>query len=406
MREEKIRAIGIWSFVGLLGLIFGVTFCFGVDYLTILSDFWRFLIGGVHQITTGYSNLLDVFGTIGAITVISVITCLCVGVLISSIKGKAEDVLDFLDKGEGYHIALVFFIVLLEELFARYLFLGVLTRLFTGTLAFYILMLVGNSLWALVHVWNYKKKDQSVLRVLPQFVEGLFLSYIYVRYGLIITVLAHFTYNAVLFAMVKKQGVGLRNLGLVLYYGIGFGIIWWILSLGGTNLAALVPWFAANPALTAIGGFGFWDYVLVFMAVGFGIDFLISVLLFDHAITIRAGKSTFLIGILLAPLIMVGLVYLANWLVGLLVSSVIIKALIVTVILILLYKTPSLSGASRSWFSNLPTIFLLVCAVSVLNFWSVMGLTALLMAADLIPSCLRNASGGSAESNENDSFNE
>jgi hypothetical protein len=55
----------------------------------------------------------------------------------------------------------------LEELLTRWLFLGAIPYVFGlhGPISFYVLFLVGNILWALIHLLNYRdREDRNPLR--------------------------------------------------------------------------------------------------------------------------------------------------------------------------------------------------------------------------------------------------
>lgn len=382
---------GIWSFLGTFILfVLASLFLFEVNFGNLWSEFWTFISGGVNAVSTDYSSLVEVLGTIGAVVVIELGFCILVGVIVSSIKGKEESVFDWLNIEEGYHAATFFFIVLLEELFARWLFLGVLTKIFTGSIAFYVLLFIGNSIWALWHLSNYRKRDQSLMRVLPQFTSGLFFSFIYVKYGLLFTVITHYTSNAIVLASAKKQEVGGRDLALSLYYGIGFGIAYLILSVRNIGLDMLTPWFTNQP-LVPLKGFGFWDYFTVLMVISFGLEFLVSILLFDHIVAESDEEPGFFASILLGPFVTIGTIYFVSWVLGLIISSVMIKALVVTILLLLLSRTTSLSAMSRNWFVKLIPMFLFVCIVTTLSFWTAIGLIALLIIISYIPAQIKRA---------------
>jgi hypothetical protein len=309
--------------------------------------------------------------------------------IVRVIKGEAETTFDFLNIEEGYHTFTFFSSVFLEELFARWLFLGILTKLFTGGIAFYALLFIGNSIWALWHLYNYKKRSRSLIRVLPQFVSGLFFSFIYVKYGLLFTILTHYTSNAILFALAKKQEAGKRDFALSVYYGIGFGIAFLLVSLKNIDWNSLIPWLEGQ--IIPLEGFGFWDYFLVLMVIGFGLEFIVSVLCFDHVVARNDKEPSFLTSILLGPLIIIGMIYFVSWVSGFIISSAITKALVITILLMLLSRTTSLSAMSRHWFANLIPMFLLVCIITALSFWTAIGLLTLSVVIDYIPARIKRA---------------
>ncbi len=102
-----------------------------------------------------------------------------------------------------------------EEVFARLLPLRFLPWLFgwDSRAGFYIPMLAFNAAWSLFHLMNYAKGSRHWIRALPQFVLGLFVSFVFVKSGFWIALLFHIAYNAPVFlpAVAKYVVLAYRN---------------------------------------------------------------------------------------------------------------------------------------------------------------------------------------------------
>jgi hypothetical protein len=106
-------------------------------------------------------------------------------------------------------------IVLFEEFYTRWFFLGALTSLawLDGPIAFYALFLISNGAWALVHLTNFSKGARNPLRVVPQFILGFPTTVMFLRYGLPGAFAGHFIWNMVpllpQFVVQARRGVPL-----------------------------------------------------------------------------------------------------------------------------------------------------------------------------------------------------
>jgi len=88
-------------------------------------------------------------------------------------------------------------IVLFEEFYARWLFLGLLTQIawLSGPTGFYLLFLAGNALWTAIHIANYVKGRRRIGVVIPVFCYGFIAVAMYLRHGLLGAYLAHIIWD-------------------------------------------------------------------------------------------------------------------------------------------------------------------------------------------------------------------
>jgi hypothetical protein len=106
-------------------------------------------------------------------------------------------------------------IVLLEEFYARWLFLGFLAKLswFEGPYWLYGFFIVGNTLWAVIHITNYRKGERHVSVTLPVFCYGFISAVMFLRYGLLGAFTCHIIWDCLLMVPVWI-GQTLRKLPL------------------------------------------------------------------------------------------------------------------------------------------------------------------------------------------------
>jgi hypothetical protein len=316
---------------GLLALIAWKAEVFGM----VINELIMFISGGFREVASNHTTFLMMFPVILAVVVLNLSCAVGANVLQEKILGKSGKhmLVDFFEEmEEDNHFFTFFVIVLLEELFARWFFLGLLTKIsfLSGTVAFYALFLIGNGIWALIHLSNFKEeKDRKVLRVLPQFVGGVFFTYVFVKYGLLAAILAHFASNAVIFAVHKVQRINVID-GLIVGYAALCAAISY--TLMEKPLADVLPWFADSPVFR-LQGWEFWDYVKisVFLSASFVIVF--GLLLYDRgeAEKKKSDKDIGLVGYIVGIPIVISLLYGIYALLGLFIANVPYRVLVLAI---------------------------------------------------------------------------
>ncbi|PIP69304.1 hypothetical protein COW91_00220 [Candidatus Nomurabacteria bacterium CG22_combo_CG10-13_8_21_14_all_32_8] len=198
-----MELMGIFSALGTLGLLALISWKAGV-FRMVINELKLLISGEFQEISKNHTSFVMMFLVIFVVVILNIIYSFCLLTLISKILGKsgkhtASETLK--ERGSKYLFFSFFAEASAEELVARWFFLRLLTKItfLSGTVAFYVLFLIGNSLWALIHLSNYKKReDRKILRVLPQFIGGIFYTYIFLKYGLLATVLEHVVFNIIL----------------------------------------------------------------------------------------------------------------------------------------------------------------------------------------------------------------
>lgn len=97
--------------------------------------------------------------------------------------------------------------MVLKEALARLFFLSTLPwliRLASGYAALYPLFFIGNGLWAVMPIKNYRdRKERNILRAIPRFVAGIILSAVFLAWGLLAAMAVHFMSNVIIMSIKK-----------------------------------------------------------------------------------------------------------------------------------------------------------------------------------------------------------
>jgi len=400
MRQTK-KALGAISALGTFALI-GLYAYRSEAFGPAVRELLLLLSGNVREIPTGDANLFAALSVIAAIIVLELPCAMAAIMLQGMILGKSgrHSVAElFQTMREGNHFFSFFAFVLIEEIFARWLFLGLLPRVsfLSGAIAFYILFLAGNGVWALVHILNFKEeKDRNILRVLPQFISGIFFTYVFVKYGLLAVILTHFASNAILFALDKIQRVSVIDGLIVLYAALSAAGSWYLME---RPVSEALAWFTDNPTF-ALDGWQFWDYVKLAVFISSCFVILFGCLLYDrgearggkpHPVSDRPGFVHYavvvpIIVVLVVPVV-IGLLWGLYGLLGYVIESVPYRVLAAAILWTFLSKGASGSAVARIFWQGLPSTYITICILQALPFWSAAGyalITTLIWAPQIV----------------------
>ncbi len=360
-------------------------------------DMLAFVSGGVSQIADAERTFGGMLSVIVGAIVLNVPFAYGVANLLDTILGSIKGShigYRLRNLGEGNHLFTLFVLVILEELFARYLFLGILTKIsfLSGPGAFYAMVLVGNGLWALMHIPNFHDEDKSLLRVLPQFISGIFFSYVFVKFGFLATLLTHFGFNAVVFTTVKKQTFGSTNVLIFAYDAI---VAFVALVFMGKPVTDIAVWFSDSPAF-ALSGWGFWDYLLLWAFVASSAGMIMNFLQYDFMPASTGGNSEkdrsfgewifiYVIGALISPL----LVYAVYWAAGLFTDNVAHRIIIAAIIASFGHKSNSGSSVAKNFWLGLCQTYMTICTLFAIGFWAFIPFVFLQMAIGLPDNLIR-----------------
>lgn len=388
----KTTTIGQISAAGLYLLLFAITIIGGVDYAGIIFEIFQLVTGGVSEIKNGDEGLLQIILTIISVVVLTIPIIFGIGVIVYKGKTKGHD-RTMIEKIENNGPITLFMIVFSEESLARGLFLGILTKVFTGDIGFfYAMFLVGNALWAYMHIYNFKdKKMRSILLVVPHFIAGIAFTYLYVRYGLFAAIAGHYLYNIVLLTARKKKRPN-RGTWIVLLYHIVLLVITFILmTIRDIGISDLMIWISEDVYL--LNGYGFWDYTIVLLAIDAIVGVAAGVLLLDttdgNREAIENIKKSGFVGVIVGVIVLVfanaGLILLLGWILGFITSSIITRSILITIFLALFMKSRSGSSFARVTIVNLPGYFFTIATFLAMGFWPAVGLSSVFFIVHWVP---------------------
>ncbi len=372
------------------------------SYLTVTVIAWQ--LGGFHALLQVFNearsgdllnlrvqedSLLDMLPLILASAVFALPLAIgsyrIVALIIGDLKG-AHALSAVEGPREQIELFKVFFVtVFLEELFARQLFLGWIWQIpgLHTTTGFLVLFLLGNGIWALVHLLNFKDgRDRHWARVAPQFVGGTVFTYVFLKYGLLGSVLAHFAYNAILLASDKKQRVDHKDFLITAFWGF-YALVSY--NMMEKPLSDILVWFREGNSLV-LQGWGIMDHVWMTVFISSIFAVAAGLMLFDtedlkaYSNDKRSGFSLkvsgiggfialpFALALTLALVlgIVLGIMLLNYWIAGLFVDSEPVQILTAAIMLCFTRKCMSLSAVSRVFWIAVPTGFVSLASILAL----------------------------------------
>jgi hypothetical protein len=381
MSAERARNI---SFFGTIIALIALSLFLGVDYKKLFFEFSTFISGNPFAVQAGTDNLLEIIKTSLGVIAAHMAVVIMSMYLINHFLGAAESVFDDIAMaGTDSYIPKLLLLNFAEEALARWLALGILTKIFPGAAAFYFFLILGNSIWSYIHLKNFiHKKDRLLIRVLPQFIIGLFYSYIFVKYGLLASTLVHITCNMTLFAIAKADDVYKKDIYRALYYLAYFILSLLGLKYLGISLTDIKPWFTSS-AILPLSNYGFWHYLFVFLAFNSLMALITEALLYDNYVDSNIKKANFIALVVLA-VVLVAIIYLINWVLGFFIDSHILRFAII-VIIFTLAESGSAQSAAGTWFGSLVTIYIFICIAMVAGFWVTCGILVIGILLSYVP---------------------
>jgi hypothetical protein len=297
-------------------------------------------------------------------------------------------------------------LIIFEEVVARWLLVAGIPRLFPflqNTVYLYILMILGNIAWALLHIPNYK--DRHPIRTLTQFVPALMYNAVFLRFGLIGSLLLHFAFDAVLWAGDSCQKFTWVDILMILWSGFLACLMWaWM----ERPLGDVMIWLH-NPESLALPGWAFWDYLKMDLFLAASSACFLDILLFDKADIGTASEPLNLnlklessgvvggvIGVGLAVLAFMAIsafwlavVYIWFWVSGLFVHEIGYRIVLACIFQLFLTQANSKSAVSRLFFQGLPDLFITFCVIEVLGFQAALFYIVVMALLDLPRSVLK-----------------
>lgn len=388
--DDKVGK-NIYPLVAGFLMLVALTIWGGINYLHVLGDFWAYLSSFGSVLPPAKSGILAIGTVVGAVIAIKLVLVMLAQIPVKIIAGpmRGEHKVDAMLKKIGIPIIGLFVAILFEELFARFLFMGVLDRFLPGNI--FIWGLVGNTLWALVHLWNYEEReDRHVVRVLPQFISGLFYMFVFVQFGFFWTLIAHFSFNAMLFGIAKRKNGFTDDISYGLYWGVVAAIAGYFFFSSSAALSIVQGWVVGD--FIKMAGAGFWDYFLAIVAISAISEFALSIVGYDVRGTSKE-EHVGILGYLISVPIMIGLILLGVFLGEKVGASQLSVVLFITLALTVMTKVDTMSALSRIWFNGLIGTFLIVGAIMTLGFSTSFLLLLAYYPILFIPSIIKREAG-------------
>lgn len=252
---------------GLLFIVLVVTALYLNGYSVLWQAVTDMITGSLLKARVIDHSLLGLLGALSAVVTLAIPLCVGAGMLGDKIYGSVKShAVAKMFGGIRNHYLLMTATVTAEEVFARFLFLGLPLWIFGGHLPlawFWVLFLVGNSLWAVVHLTNYQNpEERHLLRVLPQFLGGVFFTVIFLKFGFFGALVVHLAYNNLLFSMMRKGVFNRGELLAILWHGFVAAVsAFFLFYKSGKSLLNMTYWLNSNATGYQIPGWSTMDYL-------------------------------------------------------------------------------------------------------------------------------------------------
>jgi hypothetical protein len=334
-------------------------------------------------------SLLGLLGVLSAAVTFAIPLCVGSGILVDAIYGSVKShAVGKMFSGISNHYLLMTATVAAEEVFARLLFLGVPLWLGDGHLSmgwFWALFLVGNSIWAVIHLSNYKDpKERHLLRVLPQFLGGVVFTVIFIEFGFFGALAVHLAYNNLLFSMMRKGVFNRGELVAILWHSLIAAVsAFFLIYKSGKSLLDMTYWLNSDITSYQIPGWSTMDYlwgVLLATSLLFIIGDLLQFDLYcdDYQEHIYDNLLKAVGVIVFAFGAFIGLQFLG--------TPFEMRVAVMALIFMVISRTASGSGMSRIFWIGIPGLMIQLCATLALGFaspvWLILLAVALVEAVD------------------------
>lgn len=392
MKKNKIQSHGEYSYMATLLVIIAIAWWFGGFY-TLFDDIASFVQhGSLQKFSYESTPFIMVFPVLLAVMAMDVLLNVhVVWPIITQVVRKQHGTHSIVESvrqmKQGSHFAKSLKAVVFEELYARMFFLGIMTQLpiFSGTIGYWAMFLIGNSLWAYHHLSNYQDpRDRKLLLVLPQFIGGIFFSYVFIQYGFWATIFVHFGCNAILDKSCPFQKIT-KHTVTNMVYSVSCAFISYLIMR--QDLSDTLAWFGSAPVFI-LTGWSPWDYVLVSI---FFISCFVSVcdlLLYDHRLSGQTSPARAYFTNLVNDSEETMCYLVALFIIGMMVkllpvpstAEILFLLLLGTIFATSFQSCASPSGAARSLWSGIPIAYIILCVIQVLSPWELFGWMAVITA--------------------------
>ncbi len=374
---------GIWTLLGLYAILaFFASRGHGFEHAWMLIK--SFFIGDIAAIRSIGDTLNILLPTAAAIVVIELPLVVVIGIALKNLYGesKSHSLLKAFS-GNKRHYMMMTLTVVAEELLARGLFLG-LPLLLTGgqlpTFAIYALFILGNGIWALIHLGNFKNRsERQLLKVLPQFIGGFALTAVFLNFGLVGSIVVHLAFNNLLMSVYRKGTFNQDEIAVIIWRSallVGSTCVLWFSY--GKSLFDLSYWFYGDNF--AVPGWQWQHYLLAVLAITSALTILGDLLLLD--VLPEAVKAMEQIGYIV---IITALSFGIFFGLGLLGVAIDIQVLAMALVFLLVRRSGSANGMTRVFWIGLPSLMAVLCAILALGPQSLAWMVVLVVTLAELP---------------------
>lgn len=377
----------IWSIAGMFGAILVVAFITGFNPLTYFNDIPQLISSPASAalMTTPYQMAITVIHGV-AMLICTVFVAAAILPLILN-AGKIEESVSL--RSVFAHGPMVFYLLIIgEELVFRQLFLGwIRTLLGSDPIITIVLIVISTTVFALFHLKNYKPGYRPVSLVLSQFLLGLVLSFIFLKFGFWITLLTHLSYDAAAFSIDKSQKAFGRDLFGILYWSLLALIAFTYMNASGIHLSALNTWLNAT-SISALS-INAWQTAVLIVFLNSLFSLGSSMLFLDDVETTKDFRQSFIqmtVIYFITAMAMILVIYLINWIVGLVITASLLRAFLIVILLTLMITMANTGSKVTSlWWFGLPISYLEILVILAFPFWSAVSILTINFMAGYIP---------------------
>jgi hypothetical protein len=371
---RKQRPTAMWTMFATWALLLVYAVC-----THGFNDVWwitHHLLSGDLKGAQMHDPLMRMGPFIAAMVVIMLPACLATTPLVRrfhKVKGEHANEGMFAASTPKRQFAIIMTMLFAEEVLAREIFLGQGSRIphFSGITGFILLFVLGNGIWSLIHLFNFKNKaDWNPILVLPQFVAGFFPTLVYIPYGFFGALMAHVIYDMILFAADRKDVFNAGEKALVAYHSVAFLLAYCMFFFrGDQSLYDMKHWFDENAGSFALPGWEFADYFWATILITSFFTLIGEMLLYDR----EGGEKKWNVVDDLNRIFLFGIL---SWSLVPLIehvapgdsSNMMIKVFVVAIIGSFAIKSASGSGVARVFWESLLIVPVLVCSMLALDY--------------------------------------
>lgn len=370
LRRDILKRLRVQSIqTGFLTYFLLVVVAYYLMPPTLISDLLSFFGGDIKGVIPG-GDMVTIMGALVAIVVLRIPITVTIGWIMKKILGKPTSRASFFKYGEDkkYWLAYLLYTVAFEEIFARQLFLDVLPKLLhvESTWGLWGLLILGNVLWAYLHLYNFsKERDRKFGYVLTQFIGGFFYAFVFLKFGLIPSILMHFMFNAVLFSGLKGQISENYRLQTTFTQLCIAGISYMLFN---QNVGDLLLWIQAEGKPIPLPGWGLLDYITISLTISCTVQAIFTLLRYDE---IPEDKKELILervlGIGVGAILFIGMVLCADALLSE-ISSIYLRTVGAFLIIMSILRSGSPNYAVKIFWGALTSGWLSICCILALGW--------------------------------------